>query len=212
MPTETVPYIEDSAATIDVIGTRLMKAQEALPFIIKDAQNSHAGYKYPKADSYIASCRSALLDSGLVMRRTFWFNREDMTVNIHFAIIAPDCGVSQDDGPIVCPVVARKGMPEDKAMFAALTSSTSYYLQGLFMLPRLDSAPEVDQINDTEFVPTEEDERDLWVAIKELAELVGMDTDKVTSMVTTRANETGERITAAFVRSLIDTAKAKKGN
>ena len=187
-----------------VLHERLMASQKSLLYILKDASNDFAKYKYPKADSYIAKCREALLENDLLLKRTFSFDRDDMTVSIVFELIAPDVG--QVDTDQVCfPVVVRTGMPEDKATSAAVTTGTAYYLQGLFMLPRVDSIPEIDDIDDTKFDPA------IQSKMAELSELSGLNIERVRTVVTQRASEAKVPVTLEFISTLIETAKTAKG-
>ena len=186
------------------ITERLRAAQMNLTHIVKDASNDFAKYKYPKADSYIAACRTALLESGLVLTRSFAFDREDMTVSVMFDLYSPDEGECKHDA-INFPVVVRSGMPEDKATSAAITTATAYYLQGLFMLPRVDSVPEIDQLDDMKFDPA------IDAAIKKLADASSLPVSRVQQLVTQRASESGEPVSVEFVSTLIENAQNKKG-
>lgn len=186
------------------ITERLRAAQMNLTHIVKDASNDFAKYKYPKADSYIAACRKALLDSGLVLTRSFGFDREDMTVTVMFDLYSPDEGECKHD-VINFPVVVRSGMPEDKATSAAITTATAYYLQGLFMLPRVDNVPEIDQLDDMKFDPA------IDAAIKKLADASSLPVSRVQQLVTQRASESGEPVSVEFVSTLIENAQNKKG-
>ena len=103
------------------------------------------------------------------------------------------------------PVVVRSGMPEDKATSAAITTATAYYLQGLFMLPRVDSVPEIDQLDDMKFDPA------IDAAIKKLADASSLPVSRVQQLVTQRASEAGEPVSVEFVSTLIENAQNKKG-
>ena len=121
---------------------RLFNAWGELQFLIKDASNDFAKYKYPKADSIIARTRKALMDNGLMLFAP-WdiFHHESgkSTLRVWFRLIDPETGeVMTDESPIMYPICERNGMPEDKACSASLTTCYSYYIRQLFMLPRVD--------------------------------------------------------------------------
>ena len=183
---------------------RLLEAQKNLTHIVKDASNDFAKYKYPKADSYIAACRTALISADLLLKRSFAFDRSDMTVAVSFKLYDPESGECMHD-VVVFPVVVRAGMPEDKATSASVTTATAYYLQGLFMLPRVDSVPEIDDIDDTKFDPAVD------AAMKKLAKASTLSVSRVQGLVAQRASEAGVPITVEFVSTLIENAKTKKG-
>jgi len=208
MPTtiDTRDLIDDTQETGEprFIVERLLEAQQNLTHIVKDASNDFVKYKYPKADSYIAACRTALIAAGLLLKRSFAFDRDDMTVSVMFDMYAPDEGECLHDH-VVFPVVVRSGMPEDKATSAAVTTATAYYLQGLFMLPRVDSVPEIDDLDDTKFDPAVD------AAMKKLAKASTLSVSRVQGLVAQRASEAGVPITVEFVSTLIENAKTKKG-
>jgi len=46
------------------------------------------------------------------------------------------------------PAIVRKGTPHDKAVAAALTTSLSYWLRDVLLLPRMDNEASMDRRND----------------------------------------------------------------
>ena len=194
---------------------KLMKAQKALRYIVKDGRNEFAKYDYPTVDQYIKQCVDALLEADLVLTRTFDYCPSGL-VNVHFCIYNPD----DENGSMVhttsLPVCARAGMLEDKAALATISSATSYYLQGIFMLPRVgkDATPELDQINDTKAVPMPRgsDLSDQAVVkINELCSLMGNthSVEQVKDLCRRRAREAKVELDVAFIESCIEKVKGK---
>lgn len=194
---------------------KLLMAQMNLQYILKDSRNEFAKYDYVSADAYIGACRQALNDVGLALTRCFTFDREDMTVAIIFTLMNPTVGERDSEHfTIVMPVVARTGMPEDKATLAAVTTGTSYFLQGLFMLPRLDSAPELDQIDDKGYNHNPDSPLDeaTHAKVDELRQVLasgGMEKTikELTTILRGRAKDGNQKLDAAFVSTCIDKAK-----
>jgi len=195
---------------------KLLAAQKNLSYILKDARNDFAKYDYVGVDSYILACRTALNDVDLVLTRCFTFDRSDMTVMVIFTLMNPD--TDERDGElhtVVLPVVARAGMPEDKATLAAVSTATSYFLQGLFMLPRLDKTPELDEIDDrVKAHPAQEPAmpEDLYLRVEELQTILSDSGKEVTikelmKILRGRAKDSGKTLDAAFVTTCIDKAK-----
>lgn len=63
------------------------------------------------------------------------------------------------------PVVERKGMPADKAALAASTTSITYFLRDLLMLPR-GGEDEIDEVDDRRFEPLD---KAVAAAVREMA-------------------------------------------
>ena len=193
---------------------KLLAAQGKLHYILKDARNDFAKYDYVGVDSYLLQCKGALMSVRLVLKRTFTFDRTDMTVTVLFQLKNPDTG-EVDDDPIIMPVEPRAGMPEDKATLATVRTAASYYLQGLLMLPRLDKTPELDEIDDRVAAPKKADApvpEDLYCRVEELQQTLESSGKKVTikelmEILRGRAKAAGKTLDAAFVSTCIDKAK-----
>ena len=193
---------------------KLLAAQGKLSYILKDARNNFAKYDYVGVDSYLLQCKAALLSVRLVLKRTFVFNRADMTVAVRFELRNPDTGEVEID-PMEMPVEGRAGMPEDKATLATVSTTTSYYLQGLLMLPRLDKTPELDEIDDRRSVhPSQEPAmpEDLYLRVEELQTILSDSGKEVTikelmKILRGRAKDSGKTLDATFVTTCIDKAK-----
>lgn len=121
------------------IAAALLKAQQALESVKKDATNSFHRYNYTSAEEMIGVCRKALHDHGLVATRATWGIDKDIgefgCIVSTMTLMHADSG-ERFDAPITWPIVPEKGRPMDKAIAAALTSSLSYWLRDLLMLPR----------------------------------------------------------------------------
>lgn len=134
----------------------LVKAQSKLRAISKDARNEFSRYDYTSSEAMIENCRAALIDSGLAVGRRSWSYLEkdgkdgfpDITVNSTFFIVHPESG-SHEESSISYPAIEKKGTPKDKAISAALTTSLSYWLRDILLIPRKD-AEEVDLRDDRE--------------------------------------------------------------
>lgn len=121
------------------IAGALLKAQQAIESVKKDATNSFHRYNYTSAEEMIAACRKALHDAGLVPTRATWGVDKSIgefgSVVSTMTLMHVESG-DRIDAPITWPIVPEKGRPMDKAIAAALTTSLSYWLRDLLMLPR----------------------------------------------------------------------------
>ena len=106
--------------------------------IEKDSKNQHGGYDYVSAEAMISKTRSAMLDVGLVFARKSGVIEDVggcLILRGEFVVIDTDYGEAFTFSlDLPCP--PRKGMPEDKAAMAALTSSVNYALRDLLMVSR----------------------------------------------------------------------------
>jgi len=136
------------------IAAALLKAQQALESVKKDATNSFHRYNYTSAEEMIGACRKALHDHGLVATRATWGIDKDIgefgCIVSTMTLMHAESG-ERIDAPITWPIVPEKGRPMDKAIAAALTSSLSYWLRDLLMLPREEEG--MDKRDDREFDP-----------------------------------------------------------
>ena len=120
------------------LAAALLVAQRSLQAVEKDATNSFHRYAYVSAEQMIGAARSALHSAGLVVFRREWNLREDgVSVFSLVEVAHPDSGER-----MLCdfcfPVVCEKGRPIDKAVAGALTTSLSYFLRDLLLVPRED--------------------------------------------------------------------------
>lgn len=136
------------------IAAALLKAQQAIESVKKDATNSFHRYNYTSAEEMIGACRKALHDHGLVATRATWGIDKDIgefgCIVSTMTLMHADSG-ERIDAPITWPIVPEKGRPMDKAIAAALTSSLSYWLRDLLMLPREEEG--MDKRDDRDYEP-----------------------------------------------------------
>lgn len=136
------------------IAAALLKAQQAVESVKKDATNSFHRYNYTSAEEMIGACRKALHDHGLVATRATWSINKDIgefgCIVSTMTLMHADSG-ERIDAPITWPIVPEKGRPMDKAIAAALTSSLSYWLRDLLMLPREEEG--MDKRDDRDYQP-----------------------------------------------------------
>jgi hypothetical protein len=107
--------------------------------IEKDSRNQHGGYDYVSAEAMIAKTRQVMHDVGLVLVRdeasVQHLDEGLLVLKQEFRLVDVVDGASWTfflDMP--CP--ARKGMPEDKAVMAAMTSSLNYAIRDVMMVSR----------------------------------------------------------------------------
>jgi len=150
----------------------LLKAQQAIVSVSKDATNSFHKYAYVSSESMMAECRAVLHQAGLVLtsegagtlsvleHSVVWQPFKDsepvmadtktVIVKRSFRLTHPASGESKTY-TLEFPAVPEKGRPIDKAVAGALTSSLSYFLRDLLQVPRGDEN-EMDRRQD-EVVP-----------------------------------------------------------
>lgn len=114
----------------------LVQAQRAVAGVEKNARNDFAGYDYVSADGMVRQLRKALLDAGLAFFRSGW-HLEGAKVVSEFVLSHPASG-SHKVMKAEMPVFEAKGRPMDKAVLGALTTSLSYVLRDLLLVPRVD--------------------------------------------------------------------------
>lgn len=131
-----------TAKPADSLTAALLAAQVALPQVTKDATNNFMKFNYVSAEGMIAACRSILHEQGLLAQRTGWATLPPNgsaidygSIVSHMKLVHVPSGQEQLD-EITWPIVPEKGRPMDKAIAAALTSSLSYWLRDLLMVPR----------------------------------------------------------------------------
>lgn len=114
----------------------LAEAQIAVNGVEKNARNDYAGYDYVSADGMVRQLRVALLNAGLAFFRAGWHLDGDKVVS-EFALVHPKSGAHKTIKAEM-PVFEAKGRPLDKAVLGALTTSLSYVLRDLLLVPRVD--------------------------------------------------------------------------
>lgn len=124
----------------------LLKAQESIVGVEKKSTNKFSNYDYVSAEDMVKSARKALLESGIVSGRKSWSYESDK-VRSTFFLSHPESGECLE-ATTEFPAVARKGTPEDKALATALTSSLSYFLRDILLLPRFPKNENMDYYTD----------------------------------------------------------------
>ena len=132
----------------------LLEAQKSLDGVQKKSTNKFSNYDYVSAEDMVTNARKALIQAGLVAGRKAWAYEQDK-VKCTFFIAHPESG-EEITGETEFPSVARKGTPEDKALATALTSSLSYYLRDILLLPRFPKNENIDYYEDGPHVSMDE--------------------------------------------------------
>ena len=108
----------------------------------------------------VTSARKALHHGGLIAGRKAW-KYEDGKVKCRFFVAHPDSG-EELEGVTEFPSVQRKGTPEDKAIATALTSSLSYFLRDILLLPRFSKSENMDYYSEDSHVSMDEIESKIF--------------------------------------------------
>lgn len=121
--------------------------------VTKNAENSHHKYKYASADAIIEEGRKALAAAGLALVPIeASLNGSEREGPDRFELVRTFAllHTSGEITPLrVCwPVVPGNGRPLDKATAAADTSSLSYLLRDLLMMPRVDPSDDMNTRDD----------------------------------------------------------------
>lgn len=130
------PVVQVTAQPTTLAGALALAQQKCKP-ARKDGRNSHHGYRYATADAIIAEAKAALAETGLALIPSeVALNRTESGLELfrRFTLVH----VSGQSMPIQCawPVEVDRGRPLDKATAAAATTSLSYMLRDLLMIPR----------------------------------------------------------------------------
>lgn len=118
----------------------LLKAQQAIESVDKSSRNDYNSFNYTSAETMITDCRVALHKQGLLVTRNGWriINEPDATPVVEAVYVL----AHKDGHSVVCatqyPILAKKGMPEDKALNASLTTGLNYFLRDLLLVPRVE--------------------------------------------------------------------------
>jgi len=135
------------------VSAALVNAQLRMKAVGKDATVSFGNkYAYVSAEAMIGACREALNSSGLALVRSgVRFiegneTRADMIVCEYQLIHLSGEMLAFADIPWV--VLEMNGRPMDKALAGALTTSLSYFLRDLLLVPKCDES-EIDKRDDT---------------------------------------------------------------
>ena len=130
------------------VAAALLVAQRSLKNVAKGSENKFHNYKYAGAEDVLTEARSHLHEAGLmVLRDSAKVIEDEGTPVLHSVFLV----VHESGEAIVLdqefPVVPGNGRPMDKAVAASLTTSMSYFLRDLLLIPRVDGE-EVDTRDD----------------------------------------------------------------
>ena len=131
------------------VAAALLKAQRSLRSVAKGSENKFHNYKYAGAEDVLTEAREHLHEAGLIVIRDTVSIDESRSSATSIFLIA------HEDGDAVYasqefPIVPGNGRPMDKAHAATLTTSMSYFLRDLLLIPRVDGN-EVDTRDDTAY-------------------------------------------------------------
>lgn len=129
----------------------LLAAQQNIEGVGKGSYNGYSKYKYTSAEEMLTACRTALHSAGLTVRRTCFCYDEKLDVTSTVRLAHAD-SKEHEESIIVFPAIIKKGTPADKAIAAALTTSLSYYLRDLLLLPRSEEF-DMDKRDDNQYAP-----------------------------------------------------------
>ncbi len=131
----------------------LLKAQQEIHGVGKDAKNNFQNYDYVSAEAIVAVSRLALNAHGLTVEREFTID-EAQAVPPMLPILKSTFHVShaESGGSRVRStdwfICEGKGRPIDKALAGALTSSLAYFLRDLLQIPKQEEAESLDRRDD----------------------------------------------------------------
>jgi len=131
----TIEEGETSEPTKGGLESALWNAQKDIEGVGKGAYNDFSKYKYTSAEEMLSACRTALHGAGLTVRRTGFCYNEKLDVTSTIRLTHHE-SAEFELSIIEFPAIIKKGTPSDKAIAAALTTSLSYYLRDLLLLPR----------------------------------------------------------------------------
>lgn len=121
----------------------LAKARAKCKAAHKDSQNTFHKYKYASAESIIDEAKAALEESGLALvplTQEMSVVGQGNTCVYELRRLLTLVHSSGENLPVSIrwPVIPDRGRPLDKAFASAITTSLSYYLRDLLMMPRVD--------------------------------------------------------------------------
>lgn len=114
----------------------------------KSSRNEHHKYAYASADTIYAEGRAALAKHGLALIPQAYTCAPSETPGVNGWLERVYLLTHKGGGNITLatnrwPVIVGNGRPLDKALSAALTTSLSYLVRDLLLLPRIDEADDV---------------------------------------------------------------------
>lgn len=147
---------EAEPAARDVLAAALLMAQAQMRNgVAKDARVDYGkGYDYVSAEQMIGAARAALHLAELTVHRA-WQYQQATDTNPPMALstfqVQHSSGARLTFEALPWPIIEQNGRPLDKALAGALTTSMSYFLRDLLLIPKLDGE-EVDKRDDSKHI------------------------------------------------------------
>jgi hypothetical protein len=138
------PPARPAIPAVPNLAKALAAAQQKCRAASKDAKNNFHGYRYASAEAIIGEAKAALADTGLALVPIEQQVEEaGGRYQLHRRFL-----LTHESGEclplsVSWPVIPDKGRPLDKAAGAAATSSLSYLLRDLLLMPRVDGEDDV---------------------------------------------------------------------
>lgn len=131
----------------------LLGAQRSINGVGRDSENKFDRYWYTSSETMMRVGREAFHANDLLFIDAGGKFIDETTARWAFELTHAESGETMRIEHDI-PVVERKGMPRDKAMFAASTMAMNYAIRGLLALPRVDASEEPNAKNDGDHEPT----------------------------------------------------------
>lgn len=117
----------------------LAKAQEKAKAVPHDATNAFHKYAYTSAEAVITEAKQALAGCGLaVVPQAQTLEASGDRLDLHRTFVLVHESGESLAVSTVWPVIPDRGRPVDKAVAGAATTSLSYLLRDLLLMPRVD--------------------------------------------------------------------------
>jgi hypothetical protein len=182
----------------------LAAAQQKCRAVSKDAKNSYHAYKYASAEAIIAEAKAALADTGLALAPIEQQVEESGgRYQLHRRFL-----LTHESGEclplsVSWPVMPDRGRPLDKAAGAAATSSLSYLLRDLLMMPRVDGEDDVAARADKSQPVADRATTEQLTKIREYKNELGIGDDDWKSILAKRGVESARDLTDAQADELV---------
>lgn len=117
----------------------LAKAQEKAKAVPHDSQNDYHKYWYTSAEAVIGEAKQALAGCGLaILPLSQELAASGERVDLHRTFVLLHESGEERTIFVAVPVIPERGRPLDKAVAGASTTSLSYLLRDLLLMPRVD--------------------------------------------------------------------------
>ena len=195
--------------------TALMLTRTSLRKLERTSHNSFQKFNFVSAEDTIAQCKMALLARNIFVESEWdHHTTKDNWIAITFRVHFMDHETAKTETLIrhaAYPVVARSGMPEDKAVNCATTAGIAYWFRGFLMLPRVEKGTDIDFIEDSDHDILDSETLE---SVGELLSIMrnsqpSMTEPQLTSILRARAQSANIKLDKTFVDDCI--SKASKG-